>query len=114
MKKIACMGMALALTASFAGPALAATAGGKKNAAKAVVFADYSKAEAKGNVFGDDSKGCGGTFEKKGGVAVFSFRPCADGWGGGVTLGRPADAPFNAGGKTRIVVKANVPNPDYS
>jgi len=75
---------------------------------KGVVFADYSKAEAKGNVFGDDAKGCGGTLEKKGGVAVFAFRPCADGWGGGVTLGRPADAPFNADGKTRIVVKANV------
>jgi hypothetical protein len=99
------MGLALVLVS---GGALAATAGGKKKAVKAVVFVDYSKAEAKGNVFGDDSKSCGGTFEEKGGAAVFSFRPCADGWGAGVTLMRAAEGPLNAGGTTRIVLKAKV------
>jgi hypothetical protein len=89
----------------MASPAGAATArAGKK--AKPLVYADYSVNEALGNVWSDESKGCKGTFEKKGGKAVLSVPPCADGWGAGVTLGRKVEGNIDATGKVALVIRA--------
>ena len=107
MKRIALFVIAAALALGTAGPSMAAAAA-KKPAKKAVVFADYSKQDALGNSWGDDSKGCKATLEKKGGKAVLAVPPCADGWGAGMTLFKNGDRAIDASGKPKLVIKAKV------
>jgi len=102
--------MALVVTAGTAPAADAVQKPAKKTArktvkkAKAIVYADYSKPESSGNTWGDEAKGCGAAFEKKGGRAVVTVKACAEGWGSGLTLWSSVD-PFDAEGTTKIVVK---------
>jgi hypothetical protein len=102
---IACM--ALALLVSSSGMAATAKKPAKK-AKKAVVYVDYSKPGASGGAYGDESKGCGGAFEVKGGKGVLSVKECRDGWGGGLTMNK-ADAAFNASGATSLTIKVKAP-----
>jgi len=87
-----------------AGAGMAATAKKPAKKAKAIVYADYSKPEPGAWAWGDDGKGCGASFERKGGKGVVTVKVCDGGWGSGVTLGASAD-PFDAEGATKIVIK---------
>jgi len=101
--------MCVVLALAVAGAANAAVAKKKaKPAQKAMVYADYSKPGASGGAYGDESKGCGGTFELKGGKGVLSIKECKDGWGGGLTMNK-ADAAFSASGATTLTLKAKAP-----
>jgi len=108
--KIRFICMALALSLASAGSAAAVKAKKKAKAAKkAVVYVDYSRPGASGGAYGDDTKGCGGTFEVKGGKGVLSANECKDGWGGGLTMNKMPEAAFNATGATTLTLKVKVP-----